>query len=150
MLKFATIAPLLLLLLSACSNTMSQKAPQNPLMGSEWRLTALSGQPVEGDARATLSFASATSVSGSGGCNNFVGGVSVTPDTASTAEAATGSILLGNLASTRKACLGEVMALEDSYLAALGQVTGYRREGGVLLLLGAGGGERMRFQAIAP
>lgn len=103
--------------------------PENPLVGSDWMLVALDGSPVAADSKASLTFASQTSVNGNGGCNNFVGGVTLAGD----------SLAFGNLASTRMACMGEAMTLETRYFEALSQVTSYQQEGDRLLLMGASG-----------
>ena len=123
-------------LLAGCAT--NAPPPDNALQGGEWRLAQLKGESVEPGSRATLAFPSKTSVSGSGGCNNFVGAVA----------ADQGRLSLGQLAATRKACPGAVMKLEDDYLAALSQATGYRLDGEELVLLDASGTAILRFEPI--
>jgi len=126
-------------LLAACTTQDGATKAPNPLEGSEWRLVNLTGQEVGEGARATLLFASDTSVSGSGGCNNFVGGVAVGGE----------SITFGNLAATRRACLGPTMDLEEDYLAALSRAARYEVEAGALVLYASDGTLLARYQAIS-
>jgi heat shock protein HslJ len=88
------------------------------LQGTSWTLQAMTGAeaPV---ATVTLAFGAAPdaagrlSVSGSAGCNDYVG----------TVEIAGARMTFSPLASTRKYCAAAgVMTLEDGYLAALGKV----------------------------
>ncbi len=131
-------APIFLaaVLLAGCAT--KQPPPENALAGGEWRLASLNGESVGADSGATLAFPSNTSVSGSGGCNNFVGAVAANQ----------GRIALGQLAATRKACPGPVMQREDDYLAALSRATGYRLDGEDLVLLDATGASVLRFKPL--
>jgi heat shock protein HslJ len=127
-----------LLMLAACTSQSGGQPAANPLEGSEWRLVNLSGEAVAEDQRATLAFSSNTSVSGSGGCNNFVGGVAVGEE----------RITFGNLASTRKACIGPAMELEEGYLAVLSRAARYDVEEGALVLYAADGTLLARYRPI--
>jgi heat shock protein HslJ len=129
------------LLLAGCASGQDMAGPSesSPLAGSDWKLVALDGEPVAKDARASLTFASPTSVNGNGGCNNFVGGVTLSGD----------SVTFGNLAATRMACMGDAMTLETRYFEALSQARSYQQEGGKLILKGPNGGVLAQFEKIS-
>lgn len=85
-----------------------------PLRGS-WQLVAWDDRGVEAEERPlTLTFEE-NRLSGSSGCNRYMGSFSVTGDRLS----------IGPLGSTRRACDPATMALESRYLAALGAVESY-------------------------
>jgi heat shock protein HslJ len=101
-----------------------------PLEGTEWVLAELEGEAPPEGARATLLLdRGALQATGSGGCNQFTGSYDLTG----------GRLTFGTMASTRRACLGGLMALEDRYLQALGRVGGYRLVGAEFELLGEAG-----------
>lgn len=76
----------------------------------------------------TIQFSADGNVSGSAGCNNFVGGFTA-------GEA--GKLTLGTLASTKRLCTPDsVNARENDYLMALQGVTDYSLSGGQLTLTG--------------
>lgn len=134
------LLPSLLLLAACAAGKDSVMAPESsPLVGSDWKLVALDGEAVAADSRASLTFASSTSVSGNGGCNNFVGGVNLSE----------GSVTFGNLAATRMACPGGAMALETRFLEALTQARSYQEESGKLILKGPNGGALAAFAKIS-
>lgn len=101
-------------------------------LSGSWVLT--SGRTTDGDlapvegADVTLDVAEDGTVSGVSACNRYTGQVTV--------EGA--AVTFGPLASTRMACLGDLMVLETAYLAALDRVTTGAREGDVLTLRGDG------------
>ena len=101
-----------------------------PLEGTEWVLAELEGDVPPAAARATLLLdRGALGASGSGGCNQLTGSYDLTG----------GRLTFGTMASTRRACPGPLMALEDRCLGALGRVGGYRLVGAGLELLGEAG-----------
>lgn len=126
-----TLGLLALLLLAACSPA----ADSNALAGTRWELHSLDGNDQVGAAiggqPVTLSFDSATEVSGSGGCNGFGGSYS--------ADANAGSISFSELVSTLMACQAEgVGEVEAQYFAALNAATDYSVSADTLTITGAG------------
>jgi heat shock protein HslJ len=122
---------------AAGDSAVTPAAAADPLTGS-WTLVSYGdlSAPVavpEG-VEVTATFAGGR-VSGSGGCNRY--GASYTLDGATlTIEAAS---------STMMACEEPMMRMETAYLAALGQVTGYRMQDGKLLLT-YGSGQALTFK----
>lgn len=109
------------------------KAPVSPaLEGATWTLTHLGGNPVtlvEQQPVPDLTLdAAKKQAGGTSGCNRFTGGYQLDGE----------RLAFGALASTRRMCVAG-MELEQSYLAALGKVAGWRIEGGRLALLDADG-----------
>lgn len=105
-------------------------APAAALDGGEWRVFEIGGQGVVADSAPTLQFA-AGRLSGTSGCNRFMGGYVLGTDG--------GSLRAEQLASTMMACPEPLMQQEDRYLRLLGQVRRYRVDGGVLTLTGDDG-----------
>jgi putative lipoprotein len=122
----------------------TEAGPQTPaLVGSSWELTQLGGETPEvrdPRARPTLHLlADAGRVAGNAGCNRFAG---------SYHQEETGGLRFDQLASTRKAC-PEGMELEQHFLAMLGEVRGYTRDGDALHLTAADGATLASFR-VAP
>jgi heat shock protein HslJ len=109
------VAALLGLSLVACSGageapgSASPSPAGDPLDGIQWSLKSVADEPLPDGISATLAL-DAGQAAGSSGCNTFSGPSEV---------AAGGTIRVGPLASTRKACPDAVMSFEASYLAAL-------------------------------
>jgi heat shock protein HslJ len=86
------------------------------LNGTSWNLLELKeGQPVTGDAQATISFQGGR-VTGSGGCNNYDSSFSldgVNPF----------AMTMGPVAATRKACPAPIASQETAYFTALERVS---------------------------
>jgi heat shock protein HslJ len=74
-------------------------------------------------------------VTGNSGCNRFAGALRLSGS----------GLMMGPLAGTRRACAGELMAIENRMLRALDATRGARLEPGQLVLLDARGGELMRW-----
>jgi heat shock protein HslJ len=68
---------------------------------------------------------------GSGSCNRFMGGYTVSTDGL--------KLEMSQMASRMMACPDPLMAQESAFLGTLGAVTGYSVAGGVLTLTGADG-----------
>lgn len=132
----ATLSVALLALTAAPLAAQSPAASADSLAGTSWAVTAIGGTPGSG---ATLAFTE-DMVGGFAGCNKFRGGY----------QATAGSLTFGPLATTMKACEEAVMTFEQSYLAALGTVTGYAVGDGTLTLTDASGAEALAFAAQAP
>jgi putative lipoprotein len=101
------------------------------LEGPQWKLINLRGSALSGEsgAQAHLMFQPDGRFSGSTGCNRVSG--SYTAD----GEALT----FGAAATTRMACKGAAMQMEDAFLRMLEAVSGWRVEGSRLHLLDGGG-----------
>ncbi len=98
-----------------------------PLEGTLWKLQSMEGIPSETiadeDDAFTLRFDPAeTLVYGRTNCNRFFGSYSLDGR----------ELELGDLGMTRMACPG--MEYEDRFVGMLGEVDGYRIEGGTLVL----------------
>ena len=103
----------LAVLVAACGGAAATPSPAaDRLSGTTWALTSVDDQAVPADVVVTLAFAAGTA-SGSSGCNTYTGPYTVDGQ----------SLDFGALASTRMACAGAAMALEQAYLAALDGVT---------------------------
>jgi heat shock protein HslJ len=107
------------------------------LEGTSWTLTTLNGQPVVGDATVTLNL-EAGKVTGSDGCNVY--------NTTYTADDKN-ITFKQPIATTMRACEGELMAQGSAYVKALGEATTYQIKGQQLVLFDANGQELMTFTA---
>lgn len=114
------------------------------LAGTDWVLVALDGAPpavAAADQPITIRFADDDRVSGTSGCNRFIGGYTTDGRT----------ITLSQLATTRMACPSPLMELEDRVLQALSVpmriVDG---EPGTLELSGGADGPRLVFEPVLP
>jgi heat shock protein HslJ len=88
------------------------------LVGPEWVLSRLdANQPLPAQPEITLVF-DGERISGSSGCNRYFAGVKETGELP-------GDLHVSNIGGTRMACPEAVMALENRYLEALGNVTRY-------------------------
>ncbi len=105
-----------LCLLVACSPFGSQQGGGGDLTGGMWALSALMGKPLVPDTSITAQFTADGKVSGSAGCNQYVGRYTVSGDSIQVSSP---------LASTRMACPQEVMDQESAYLKALGEAKTY-------------------------
>jgi heat shock protein HslJ len=124
------------LLVSACT----APAPQPPaphLEGTAWILASLPAQALPPTApRPTLRF-DGPRVSGSDGCNRFVGSWSVAGDT----------LRIGrNLASTQRACGEPIEAIAQAYGRALARASTWRIDDSGLVLVADGGAEIATFE----
>jgi heat shock protein HslJ len=129
------------LLVGGCASSSAPKpASALPLAGTSWRLVELEGKPVpatEGLRTPTLQLDSASRrATGTSGINRYTAGYEVS---GSAMKFATG-------ASTRMAGPAAAMAVEDTYLKALGSVSSWSVVGNQLELKSA---DRtvLRFQA---
>src|SRR5262245_8195606 len=77
---------------------------------------------------------------GSTGCNHYSAPVTIDGD----------SMKIGMIAATLMGCPPPADSVEQAYLAALGQVTGWRMDGDVLVLVNADGDELLRYAAATP
>lgn len=125
-------------------------APENPLEGSEWTLVSiqegadtflapsaadtpglgLTGEVVQDRVRRRLT--------GSGGCNFLSGSYIAAPE---------GTLRLGALARTRKACPADVMDFETRFTRVLADVTHFTLEGSRLSM--ASEGSTLTFERVS-
>jgi heat shock protein HslJ len=129
-------ALLTLVAVSAPVTAQSPAPAASPLNGSSWGVTAIGETPGSG---ATLVFTDG-SAGGSAGCNLF--------STSYTADET--SLAFGPIATTMMACDEPVMAFEQSYLEALGEVASYAVEGATLTLSDGSGAVVLTFAAQSP
>jgi len=115
-----------------------------PLVGQVWQLTGYNnGKEAISSARngteINLEFRDDGTLGGSDGCNRYMSGYTLSG----------AALTIGPLASTRMACKGPEGAAEQArdYAAALGSVTGYRIDGGELLLLTSEGKPAARYRS---
>jgi len=125
------------LALSGCATTME-------LESSRWRLTELDGMPAipasdERAAHIVFERSPTPRVSGSTGCNRFVGSY----------ESGPSRLTFGAIASTKMAC-PDAMAQERAFEQALQDVRRWRAEDGELALLDEQDTVRLRFEAMPP
>jgi heat shock protein HslJ len=131
-LKAATAALLLLLVSAACSAGGATPSPSavdpSALLGS-WVLVAGTGPdgevPIIDGARITLDIQGAD-VGGTSACNHYFGRIAVSGN----------KLRIDQLGGTEMACQPDVMGSEAAYLAALGGVTRWARDGDSLTLSG--------------
>lgn len=104
--------------------------PLPALAGAEWQVEDIGGGGIIDGAHVTLTFGDEGRAYGSGGCNRWSGSF--------TAGGAT--LAFDPAATTRMACAEALMTLEQAFLTALTQVTGYRIDDtGALVLTDAAG-----------
>lgn len=121
-------------LLSACSQE-TPKSPQAVVAAAgptgSWEAATIAGLATVKPG-STLVFGADGKVSGSGSCNSFGGTYKLSGDD---------GLEFGPLATTRKACAPDVMAQENAYLKALGDVRKWRVDSasGQLSLANSGG-----------
>lgn len=124
----AIVAGLMTLLLAGCASAPRGSAVDAAaLSGSQWRALQINGQPASERPPTTLRFASATQVTGHGGCNNYFGKAQFGAD----------GVQLGPPAATRRACPSAIQQQEDAWFKLLEEVRSLRLDKGSLLLLDA-------------
>jgi putative lipoprotein len=81
-----------------------------PIENVTWQLTQLNGKPITQSPAPTILFANMMSISGEAFCNSYSGNY----------EGSAASIIIGNIASTKKACADTtLMDLESEYFATI-------------------------------
>ncbi|MFN2105389.1 MAG: META domain-containing protein, partial [Candidatus Promineifilaceae bacterium] len=106
-----------------------------PLAGTFWYLSALDNTPILPGTEITAGFSInedgvTGEISGSGGCNAYNAGIGAPFGQ---------NFVIGPIASTQKACQGQVMDQETAYFAWLGSAYGFNRAGDQLLISTADG-----------
>jgi len=118
------------------ASLLEASAVTSPLQGSTWKLVEISGQKAVAGSAVTATFGAANSLSGSGGCNRYVGA----------ATASDGKLTVSPLASTRMYCAeAGVSDQEDKYFSLLAKSTGYTVIGTELRLHTASGDAALVF-----
>ena len=125
-----TNRPISLMLVVAAAILAATATAGEPaaLGGTSWRLAGLAGNKVSAGVPVTLRFEEGR-VEGTDGCNRYGAAYVATATTLKVEPKA---------ASTRMACPAEVEAQASAFSAALSRATGYRLEGGRLLLTADG------------
>lgn len=111
------------LVAAACASS----APEAPLSGTRWQAQSIEGAPVA-YRTPTIEFAG-DRISGTGGCNRFFGGYTISGD----------RISFGGVGATEMACEPVIMAQEAAFHTALNSAQTYRREGETLVLTSSAG-----------
>ena len=124
--------------MTGCASTgtpETKPAPAAPtggaaLAGAEWSVFEINGAATVPGSTPTIKFEEGR-VFGAGSCNRFMGGYTVAPDGL--------KLEMSQMASTMMACPDPLMQQEGAYLKALGAVTAYSVNDGVLTLKTADG-----------
>jgi putative lipoprotein len=122
------------ILLVAGGAAAEPDAPRAALAGAPWLAREIGGRPVDGPHRAEITFDPQGRAYGTGGCNRFTGGVTLSG----------ASLRFGPMAQTNMACEEAAMAQEARFHEALAAVRAFRVEAGVLVLLDSAGKAAMR------
>lgn len=109
----------------------------------DWSVETLDGGKVMPGTRLTLVIESEEMVGGDGGCNRFFGPIELDPS-----SGPEGSIEIGPLGATRKACGDMIDEQEMRFLGALGDAEQFAIEGGRLSLRDGEGNDLVRFSQI--
>lgn len=105
-----------------------------------WSAESLDGGPIMPGTRLSLVIESENKLGGDGGCNRFFGTLTLDPPNASA-----GSIEIGPLGATRKACGDMIDDQEARFLHALEDATEFQIKGGALSLSDSDGNILVRF-----
>jgi heat shock protein HslJ len=105
-----------LLTLAACSSTPRTDDPPSGLVGGEWRLVTMQGNPVADDAGVTLLFGDDQQISGRGFVNQYFG---------SYTRGEGSAISIGTMGMSMMAGPEPIMDNETAYLALLSQINRY-------------------------
>ena len=104
------------------------------LAGSEWRPSFMSAAELPAGIKMQVEFQSDGRITGSGGCNRFFGGYTVSGN----------HIKIGRLASTRKGCPG-LIKVEAIFFATLQAASSFEQTDTTLILFDASGGRLAQF-----
>jgi heat shock protein HslJ len=132
---FSPAAAALCFAVAGCAGSSLGTGAPPSLPGTEWRLQELGGAKVMATPEASLAFLDGTRASGSGTCNRFT----------ATYELAGSAIKFGPIATTRRACVPDVAAQEEKYLAALQSAERVASAGPDLLVYSKGADKPLRF-----
>jgi heat shock protein HslJ len=136
--RLTILAALTLVALVLPSVANADDAPTDPLIETEWYLSANNTVPTMEGTSITLSFDENGQMGGSSGCNFYEGNYTIDGNT----------LQFGSIARSLMGCLADVLQQETRYFAALSQVTGYRRIGPDRLVLELSDGSALVFVAV--
>ena len=118
--------------------TVTDVEPDNPLAGTNWKLTAMNvNQVVVGTL--TASFAANGSMNGSGGCNTYNSSYTVNGS----------NISISPVSSTGMACAPDLVAEENAYFTALPQAATFEINSGKLIISDSSGQMLLQYTSIA-
>jgi heat shock protein HslJ len=109
------------------------------LSGSEWRPSFMSAAELPAGVKIEVEFKPDGRIAGSGGCNRFFGGYTVSGN----------RIKIGPLASTRKGCPG-LIKLEAMFFATLQAASSFEQTDTTLILFDASGAKLAQFARAEP
>ena len=104
------------------------------LAGSHWRPSFMSASELPAGIQMQVAFEPDGKITGSGGCNRFFGGYTVSGN----------HIEIGPLASTRKGCPG-LIGVEAAFFATLEAAKSFEQDGTTLVLFDAAGSKLAEF-----
>jgi heat shock protein HslJ len=104
------------------------------LAGSEWRPSFMSAADLPAGIKMQVEFQPDGKITGSGGCNRFFGGYTISGN----------RIKIGPLASTRKACPG-LLRVETAFFATLQAASSFEQTGTTLVLFDDAGAKLAQF-----
>ena len=104
------------------------------LAGSEWRPSFMSAAELPAGIKMQVEFQPDGRITGSGGCNRFFGGYTISGN----------HIKIGPLASTRKGCPG-LIKVEAIFFATLQAASSFEQTDTTLILFDASGGRLAQF-----
>lgn len=125
------------MLLVMVPDTGAEGVPAGPITGIAWRVTEVLGEAWSGDDPATLVIDDDRNFSIFGGCNRFMGQVTL---------AGNDMAFPADFAGTLMACPDAVEARERRFLQALRRVAHHARYGAGLLLMDEGGNALLHFE----
>ncbi len=130
----ALLAAAAVLLIAGCA---AEAGGESTIDGTEWDLVAASVSSSDlGAAGITISFADGQ-IGGNGGVNSYGGAYTA---------GRSGTLEIGEIASTLMAGPQELMDAEAAYFSLLREVRGYTVDGETLTLTGEGGDELLSFE----
>ena len=128
---------------ASAGSAAASKTPQTPtapvtlaLAGTDWVAFAVDGKAEVVNPKPKLRWLTADKVAGTGGCNGFTG----------PSVAGVGTLVLGPLASTGRACLSMPGSQEDMFFKALELTRKAKMERDQLVLMDETGKQLARFQ----
>ncbi|GGB44555.1 hypothetical protein GCM10011316_15740 [Roseibium aquae] len=130
-LRRAAVAGVMAVCLGSTAPALAQDSDVPFGLIGVWTVQSFDGTPARPDAPMSIEFEESGTIAGSAGCNTLFGPL----------RDERGSIRLGPLAVTRKACQPDIMELEAAFLKVVGAVKGYRLEGNNQQLVLTDGGQ---------
>ena len=132
---FPLLSVVVVALTAGCGGDEGSGSSQADLENRPWVLVSGIAVPLTpATASPSATFAEGR-VGGSTGCNRFTGPYTLDGD----------SLEIGQIASTRMACIPPADRVERSYLGALGKAASWRLDGEQLVLADADGAELLRY-----